>query len=107
LNQDHKRARFQDTNVGMAIRRLAGAGTKFTHLPPYGVVWDANTGEWKGGKAIQDWREKLRKSNKPSGTEGEPFPSNPVTHSVHRDKPLHLGKRNLRCLPIRRGGTAV
>jgi hypothetical protein len=33
----------------------------------------------------------LRKSNKPSGTEGEPFPSNPVAHPVHRCKPLHLG----------------
>ncbi len=33
----------------------------------------------------------MRKSNKPSGTEGEPFPSNPVAHPVHRCKPLHLG----------------
>ncbi len=90
-NHAHERMRLRDTNVGKAIRQLAGAGTKFTGLPPDGVVLDANTGEWEGRKAFQDWREKLRKSNKSSGTEGEPFPSNPVAHSVHRGKPLHLG----------------
>jgi hypothetical protein len=38
--------------VGKAIRRLAGGGTRFNGLPPNKVVWDANTGEWEGGKAF-------------------------------------------------------
>jgi hypothetical protein len=42
-------------------------------------------------KRLPGLERAVAKRNKPSGTEGEPFPSNPVAHPVHRCKPLRLG----------------
>ena len=90
-NHAFEKMRFRDTVVGKAIRQLAGGGNKYIVLPPREVVWDANTGGWLGGKAFQDWKERLQRSNKPTRPEGESFQSEPTTQAVQRGKPLHLG----------------